>query len=345
MYDIFYIGKNAINDNKWKHFRTKFPVSQKIEHAKTFEQVQKKAFTRFFWAVWDYLDVADDFKFDYTIPKWDQQYIHVFQNGQYHDGICILPKSAKILQREWDYRFFTCKKEIPIIASQSTDWDIVFISYNEEFADRNYQRLCQQVNRPIKRIHGIKGIHQAHIEAAKISNTEMFYVVDADADVMDDFLFDYKIPYFDFNAKNSVYVWKSKNPLNQLVYGYGGVKLLPKTLTINMDLSKLDMTTGISKQFRPMDKISNVTAFNTDPFNSWKSAFRECCKLASRIIDRQDDGETQFRLDVWCNETSDPVALNGAQAGRAYGSQNKTNLAALEKINDFDWLEEKFHAR
>jgi hypothetical protein len=345
MYDIFLVGKGKIDPDKWKSFKQRYPTAQKLEDVNTFEEVSKKSFTKFFWVVWNYIDVVDEWKFDYVIPKWDEQYIHVFKNGQYYDGICIFPKHSKILQKEWNHRFFTAKKEIDIVASHARPYDIVFISYNEDFADKNYDNLCVSLKKKVKRVHGIKGIHQAHIEAAKISDTEMFYVVDADAVISDDFSFDYTIPYYDFNAKNSVYVWKSKNPVNRLIYGYGGVKLLPKDLTINMDISKPDMTTSISKQFRPMDLISNVTAFNTDPFNSWKSAFRECCKLASRVIDRQDDAETEFRLNVWCEETTDLYALEGARAGRKYGTDNKTNLEALKMINDFQWLKERFDAR
>jgi hypothetical protein len=112
-----------------------------------------------------------------------------------------------------------------------------------------------------------------------------------------------------------------------------------------MDLSKPDMTTSISKSFRPMPEISNITRFNTDPFNTWKSAFRECCKLASSIIDRQNDEETKHRLDVWCLDSTDVYAQDGAIAGREYGIANKTNLEALKNINDFDWLREKFNGR
>ena len=49
-------------------------------------------------------------------------------------------------------------------------YDIVFISYNEPLADHNYKMLCERF--PIaQRIHGVKGIHQAHIEAAKLALT------------------------------------------------------------------------------------------------------------------------------------------------------------------------------
>lgn len=346
MYDIFFVSKGAIDQDSWQQFKNRFPSAQKIDYVQSFEQVKSKSFTRFFWVIWDHFIVSDDFDLSYSIPKWDEEYIHVYKNKNYFDGICIFPKSARILQREWDYRFFTNKKELDIIASYPKPFDIVFISYHESNADKNYNNLEKKVkgNR-LHRIDGVRGIHQAHIEAAKLATTDMFYVVDADAEIVNDFTFDYQIPYYDFNAKSTVHVWKSRNPVNGLEYGNGGVKLLPRQLTIDMDLSKPDMTTSISKWFKSMPTVSNITMFNTDPFNSWKSAFRECAKLASRIIDRQDDKETQHRLDVWCNETIDKDAVEGAIAGREFGIKYRTDILQLGKINDFAWLQEQFNGR
>jgi hypothetical protein len=143
-----------------------------------------------------------------------------------------------------------------------------------------------------------------------------------------------------------VHVWRSQNPINGLVYGYGGVKLLPTQLTLNMDMSKPDMTTSISSKFKAMPEISNITAFNTDPFSTWKSAFRECVKLSSKTIDRQKSKETKERLDVWTSEGADNLygtyAISGAKAGLEYGLKNKGDVNALKKINDFDWLKEMF---
>jgi hypothetical protein len=95
-----------------------------------------------------------------------------------------------------------------------------------------------------------------------------------------------------------------------------------------------------------MDKISTVTAFITDEFNTWKSAFRECCKLSSKVIDRQKNAETEVRLHTWCTVGKDKpfgeYAIKGARAGTAYGSENKGNIDALKMINDFDWLREQY---
>lgn len=220
--------------------------------------------------------------------------------------------------------------------------DLVLISYNEKNADENYANLLQRFPMA-KRLHGVKGIHQAHIAAAKMCFTKMFWVVDGDAQILDSFNFDYEV---DAWSEDAVHVWRSQNPINDLVYGYGGVKLFPRRLTINMDVSKPDMTTSITTKFKPMPEISNITAFNTDPFSAWRSGFRECVKLSSKIIDRQKDDETNKRLQIWQTVGKDrpfgEYAIQGAIAGSLYGEQNKNNIEALRKINDFDWLEEQF---
>ena len=221
-------------------------------------------------------------------------------------------------------------------------YDIIFISYNEPNADANFEKLKARFPYA-HRVHGIKGIHQAHIAAAKKAFTKMFWVVDADAEILDTFNFDHEVSKYDLEC---VHVWRSRNPINDLEYGYGGVKLLPKRLTQNMDVSKPDMTTSISPLFKAMPEVSNITAFNTDPFNTWKSAFRECCKLASKTIDRQDDIETQQRLDVWCTlNESVPYGAHaylGAIAGKYFGLFWQNAPSELLKINDFDWLKEQY---
>jgi hypothetical protein len=443
IYDIFYVSKNKINETDWLSFNNRFPSSQKIENVQSFTDISKKSFTKLFWVVWNDLIVLPDFNFTYIVPKWDEQYIHVFKNGNLFDGINIFSKLSDISQKEFDYRFFVNKKEIDIqssiskpydkfyidtyedylkafessttdlfwfipteveilntfnidnfytherynnhvfknifrneetyagislisklkklstkeiahrflvekkqhnvVASKLKPYDIVFISYNEPTADENYRKLLERFPRA-KRVHGVKGIHQAHIAAAKLAETCMVWIVDGDAEIVEDFNFDHEVSTYE---KDIVHVWRSKNPINDLVYGYGGVKLLPTSMTLNMDTSKPDMTTSISSKFKAVKSISNITAFNTDSFNTWKSAFRECCKLSSKIIDRQKSEETLHRLDIWCTLGVDrpfgDVAIAGAKAGKEYGSANKDNLEALKKINDFDWLQRKFN--
>jgi len=225
-------------------------------------------------------------------------------------------------------------------------YDIVFISYNEPNADKNWESLKQRFPNA-KRVDGVKGIHEAHKKAAKKCFTKMFWVVDADSEIVGEFDFFINPAYRDIR-EDTVYVWRSKNPVNGLIYGYGGVKLLPTNLCkkIQEKNSSCDVTTSISCHFMAMPEISNITAFNTDSFNAWKSGFRECAKLASKTIHRQNDVETQKRLDIWCNVgTNKPFGIDtikGAKAGKKFGQENKDNLNELSKINDFDWLYEQF---
>jgi len=219
-------------------------------------------------------------------------------------------------------------------------YDIIFISYNEAQADDSWKTLKDRFPYA-KRIHGVKGIHQAHIEAAKVAVTDMLWIVDADAIVLDSFDFSY-IP--DITNQDTVYVYTSINPINGLEYGNGGVKLFPRLATVNMDTTTNDMSTSISDKFKVVDEISNIAAFNVDEFRTWRSAFRECAKLSSKTIKGQVDDETNERLRIWTTVGKDKpfgeYCIKGAIAGMEFGLSNG---ADLNLINNFDWLKEQFN--
>ena len=314
----------------------KIYVNHYDDFASQIETVQ----STFVWVI--PVDVDVDWDFDYHIPYYERDIIHIFKNGKYNDGVFLIHKDKPLAQREFDYRFFVNKKEIDITVSTPAPYDIVFISYNEPNAGDNYTALRQRFPRA-KRIHGVKGIHQAHIAAAKICDTNMFWVVDGDAQIAEDFDFEYQVPKW---QRDQVFVWRSRNPINDLEYGYGGVKLFPVKETLNMDVTKTDMTTSISSKFNAMKSVSNITAFNTDAFSTWKSAFRECCKLSSKTIRGQVDNETEERLKKWCELGSDSLfgkyAQHGARSGCSFGYDNRNSPDILNLINDFDWLHEQF---
>jgi hypothetical protein len=226
--------------------------------------------------------------------------------------------------------------------AKSDELDVVFISYNEPNSEKNWLRVLEKCPNAI-RVNGIKGIVNAHKYAAELVTTDMFYVVDGDAYLTDDWSFEYQPNIFD---RDCVHVWRSLNPVNGLEYGYGGVKLLPRQLTLDVDPSCVDMTTSISNRFKPMTKISNITAFNTDEFNAFRSAFRECTKLSSNILKRQLTRESGKRLDIWCTVGADSPfgvwAIKGAIAGRDFGQKNKHNKTNLSLINDLDWMKAEF---
>lgn len=226
---------------------------------------------------------------------------------------------------------------------EPVEYDIVFIHNNEPYAEENYNRVKSRFPRT-KLLSGEQGIHKAHQVAARMCWTDYFWVVDADAIIMD--RFDFTHNDVEFYEEPTVRVYRATNLVNGLVYGHGGIKLLPRLATLNMNHNSVDMTTSISTLFKPVNVISNFHKFDTDSFSAWRTAFRECTKLASKVIDRQNDKETLDRLYTWCSIAEHteykPEIIKGALAGKRYGETNKGDMAKLKLINDYAWLRERY---
>jgi CYTH domain-containing protein len=302
--------------------------------------------TEMFWIIPKEVEVDPLFDFNLYFTHDDifnrnmhHSFQHTFRDTLTFNGINLVSKNKTLSEKEILYRFLVEKKDYEIVASKLAPYDVVFISYQEPNAEENYQRLLK-IRPDAKRVHGVKGIHNAHIKAAETSETNMFWVVDGDAVIEDSFKFNYEVPVWD---QTTVHVWNSKNPINDLVYGYGGVKLLPKFLTASVNVNSTDMTTSISKSFKVINEVSNVSAFNVDEFSTWRSAFRECVKLASKSIERQLDEETQNRLDVWTSQGKErpfgEYAIKGAQSAVKFVRDYPDRLG---NINDFEFLKSLF---
>jgi len=212
--------------------------------------------------------------------------------------------------------------------------DVVFLSYDEPIAEKNWCRVLEKAPWA-KRIHGVKGIFEAHQKAAEISTTEMFFVVDADAWLVDSWKFQFDPSIFD---RDCTYIWLSKNPYNDLIYGYGGVKLFSKyNLLKAKKWPTLDLTTTLTPNIKVMNKISVITEFNQDEFSTWRSAFRESVKLCAQ-------GQTTI-LNNWVTKKEvqhSEFALRGLEDGKNFYLKNKNNKSQLLKINNIEWLKNQF---
>ena len=122
--------------------------------------------------------------------------------------------------------------------------------------------------------------------------------------------------------------------------------MLFRSELLNAREFKVDMTSTIGCPFVPKFQISNITAFNTTPFDTWKGAFREATKLASSIIPNGDNIDNKYRLEVWCSRGAKSpygeYSIMGAKQGRDFGNHYKNNKKALHLINDYAWLREQF---
>lgn len=229
--------------------------------------------------------------------------------------------------------------------------DVFMLTFGEPEADKNFEILKEKAPHA-KRIDGVEGLLNAHKACAEQSRTSYFYVCDADAIITENFAFrfepsDRREAYPGVPETECVFTYRSHNPVNDLIYGYGAVKLFPKKQLLACEEFKVDMTTSIGAKFKPLFEIANVTAFNTDPFNAWRSAFRETTKLASGIIDHKKQVDDAYRLEVWCtrgeNRKYGEYAILGAQQGKDFGEHYRGNTNALRKINDWEWLRKTFN--
>jgi hypothetical protein len=225
-------------------------------------------------------------------------------------------------------------KEFMSTAAEQPLLDIIFLSYRENNAEQKWSQFSKRFPRA-QRVHGVKGIHQAHIHGAKMAKTKYFYVVDADAEIADSFDFSY---YPQLNDKECVHVWRSKNAVNGLEYGYGGVKLFPRNMVLKSSTTSVDFTTSISKNFKIMQQLASATRFNTTPFEAWKSGFREAAKLTSGIIDRSHQSENRKRLNIWLTKGRDQEFGSECIAGARCGNEYIKSGGDITRINDFDWV-------
>src|SRR6185437_5871279 len=208
--------------------------------------------------------------------------------------------------------------------------DIFFISYSELNAEENWERLINRFPWA-RRIHGVKGIHESHREAAKQCKTSHFFVVDGDTEILD-FNFKYEPDEYD---NWLTHIWYSRNAVNDLEYGYGGIKLFQKWAVNNpyYKSKQVDFSTSVSQYIDWHKEIASITHFNTDEFSTWRAAFRECTKLSSHIIQGDEDSISEERLSIWSsvgmNKPFGDYCIDGAQQGIMFGKKHKNNNKML----------------
>jgi hypothetical protein len=136
--------------------------------------------------------------------------------------------------------------------------DILFISYRESNADENWAALKERFP-GAKRVHGVRGIAEAHRRAAELSSTEHFFVVDGDNRIL---------PSFDFSPPqgglrtDTLYVWRCLNPINDLCYGFGAVKLYNKGLIERRQAKTyVDLATSVAERYQIIPIVASETYF------------------------------------------------------------------------------------
>jgi len=214
--------------------------------------------------------------------------------------------------------------------------DIFFIQYDEPLADDHFAALVDRFPF-INRIQSVVGIHQAHAKAARLSVTENFYVVDADAIVYESFDFSFVPPEWD---KHYTHVWYADNPVNGSCYGYGGIKLFHKDILLSHNPTSIDFTTSASKGLKITPTAACMTKFDQTALLTFRSVVREVVKLG---LQDQNNIESKQRYQQWKTPTPNTEFIDAYSAGVQAAADLLSNSAFVPtSINDYSYLEQLY---
>ena len=233
------------------------------------------------------------------------------------------------------------------------DYDIIYLSYDEPNAEKNYADLLTKVPWA-KRVHGVEGSDAAHKACAELSETDRFITVDGDNQINPAFI----LQEIDFeqhaDLEHSVISWCGKNIINGLMYGNGGLKCWPKEYVLNMrthenaDPDNLQAQVDFCwdlKYIQQNSCYSNVYNNETSQ-QAWRAGFREGVKMAldQGVKPTQEDflkghWKNLHRLWIWLMVGAD--VENGIWA--IYGAREglyKTMCSDWDYVNvrDFEYL-------
>lgn len=266
--------------------------------------------------------------------------------------------------------FFNMNNQINL-----NSYSVVFLSYDEPAADEHYDILLSYIPWA-QRVHGIKGSDTAHKECAKLSSTERVIIIDGDNKLTNELFFQQQL-LIDCNLidiNNSVISWPSKNIINNLEYGNGGIKCWPTELITTMKTHELADASNIQSQidfcwdinYVAVDVSYSSIINNSTPYQAWRAGFREGVKLSLnegikiKSVDQIWSGNLN-RLLIWMTVGADILNGKWAILGATYGCwltlctnwnyvnvrdfDEIYNLFSIEKFSeeDLDFNIEKFN--
>ena len=233
-----------------------------------------------------------------------------------------------------------------------SDFDVVYISYDEPNAEKHWADLKNKCPWA-KRVHGVKGFDAAHNKAGQISETDRVFTIDGDNIVREDF-FKIVLEIDDEAQKDYVFSWCGHNVINGLTYGNGGVKLWPKHIITNMESHEKATTEQdavdfcwMVTYFQMADTMSDVCV-NGSPEQAFRGGYREGIKLSldqGILPDKweyltKNHYKNLHRLAIWCSAGLDVECGDWAILGARMGTYD-TNVLRKDHtlIADYDYMQ------
>ena len=182
------------------------------------------------------------------------------------------------------------------------DCDIVFLSYDEPNAEKNYADLLTKVPYA-KRVHGVEGSDAAHKACADISETKHFVTVDGDTVIDSNFL-SVVLDLDELGVDDDYqFSWCGNIDVNGLKYGNGSLKMWTKDFVKNMRTHEnTDGSDDTQIEFCYFDNYYQLnenystSIISSTPHQAWRAGFREGVKMSLNRGAKVED----ISKDIWC---------------------------------------------
>ena len=250
------------------------------------------------------------------------------------NSVSLVPRDCVVKDEVYEYPYL----ENYIDYADHDNLDVVFIHNGEKDASINMAHCSIKTphNMSMKVSSGVNGRLKAYQAAANMSNTAWFLAVFAKCHMKDDYAnFDWRPDYW---QKPKHYIFHNHNLDLDLTYGHMAPIAYNKRLMLE-NTGGLDMTLAQEHAVIP---IVLSDTYLTDPWDIWRTAFRETVKLM--YYARTDESiELKYRLHIWLN-AEQTWYKNGAQAARDFFESVNGDWGWIMVTNEWDWLRKRFNA-
>ena len=251
----------------------------------------------------------------------------------------IVPKEVtNYVKRElYDYPYINSNSKLV----KSNPMDIIFFSNGEASADSNYEHLLKITRglpNKVTRIDGINGRVKSQHTAANSSNTPWYFLINAKLKVSAKFDFNWQPDRLQIPKH---YIFHATNPVNGLKYGHQAIVVNNKKLTLENFGNGLDFTMDSEHEIIKID--SGIAVFNTNEWDTWRTAFRECIKLKASGTD-----ENKNRLEIWSTvgiSKFSQYSLDAAQHAVEYYDEVNGDFDKLRLSYDWAWLKTYYESK
>lgn len=228
-----------------------------------------------------------------------------------------------------------------------TECDAFFMSYREPNAETNWSHLKERMPWA-KRVDGIKGFDSVHRHCGVASETEFLITIDADTQIRESFL-DLQIEVHPNGPKN--FCWASRNFVNGLSYGNGGLKLWHKPFASNMAFHEFGKGLDFcwDRDYLTVNYEHSDVFINGSKEQAFRAGYREGVKLTTlrgQVLPlsswSQLNPYNKRLLEVWCSVGADTengvYAILGARSGVCDSIEKRVNNAL---VADFDFIKNR----